>query len=80
MYKAVFIKPFDKPRWQHTCSEAVCHAGQHTDKSKYNVYIAPRQDTQSDQTWITSANYTMPAFCFASVHQMAPPLSEVEDI
>jgi len=26
------------------------------------------------------ANYTMPAFHFASVHQMAPPLTETEDI
>jgi len=27
-----------------------------------------------------SANYTMPAFCFASVHQLAPPPTEVEGI
>ena len=26
------------------------------------------------------ANYTMSAFCFASVHQMPPPLSEVQGI
>jgi len=26
---------------------------------------------------VLAANYTMPAFCFESVHQMAPPLSEV---
>jgi len=25
-------------------------------------------------------NYIMPVFCFASVHQMAPPLTEVERI
>jgi len=38
--------------------------------------------TQRAQTWITvlPANYTMPAFCFASVHQMAPLLSDVEGI
>jgi len=29
---------------------------------------------------VLPANYTMPAFCFASVHQMAPLLSEVEGI
>jgi len=27
---------------------------------------------------VLPANYTMPAFCFTSIHQMAPPLSEVE--
>jgi len=29
---------------------------------------------------VLPANYTMPAFRFASVHQMAPPLTEVEGI
>jgi len=29
---------------------------------------------------VLHANYTVPAFCFASVHQMAPLLSEVEGI
>jgi len=29
---------------------------------------------------VLPANYTMPTFCFASVHQMAPPLTEVEGI
>jgi len=29
---------------------------------------------------VLPANYTMPAFCFASVHQMAPLPSEVEGI
>jgi len=29
---------------------------------------------------VLPANYTMPAFCFASVHQIPPPLTEVEGI
>jgi len=29
---------------------------------------------------VLPANYTMPAFCFASVHQKMPQLTEVEDI
>ena len=34
------------------------------------------QRSDMDHT-VLPANYTMPAFCFASVHQIAPPLSEV---
>jgi len=29
---------------------------------------------------VLPANYTIPAFCFARIHQIAPPLSEVECI
>jgi len=29
---------------------------------------------------VLPANYTMPAFCFASLHQTAPRLAEVEGI
>jgi len=29
---------------------------------------------------VLPANYTVPAFCFTSFHQMAPPLTEVEGI
>ena len=62
-----------------TYNEAVCHSGQHKE-SIYNAYIAPCPDTKRsdmDHT-VLAANYTMPAFSFASVHQMAPLLSEVE--
>jgi len=45
-----------------TYNEAVCHAGQHKEKL-CTLIIAPCQDTQSAQAWITHiANYTMPAF------------------
>jgi len=51
----------------------------------YNVLYSAmsRTHTHSAQTWITQflpANYTVPAFCFASVHQMARRLTEVEGI
>jgi len=51
-------------------------------ESIHHVYVAPCQDTQTAQTWITvlPANYSMRAFCFTSVHQMALPLTEVEGI
>jgi len=45
-------------------------------------YIASCQDTKRtdmDHSF-TCELYTMPAFCFASVHQMAPPLTEVTGI
>ena len=29
---------------------------------------------------VLPANYTMPAYIFVSVHQMAPPITEVGDI
>jgi len=29
---------------------------------------------------VLPANYTMPAFCFTSIYQMAPRLTEVEGI
>ena len=38
-----------------------------------------RKRSDMDHT-VLPANYTMPAFCVASVHQTAPLLSEVEGI
>jgi len=52
--------------------------------STYNVLYSAMSRTHKecsdmDHT-VLPANYTMPAFCFASVHQMAPRLTEVEGI
>jgi len=50
-------------------------------ESIYNVYIAPGHTKRSDMDHtILPANYTMPAFCFASVRQMALPLTQAEGI
>jgi len=47
------------------------------------VYITPcpehTERSDMDHT-VLPENYTMPAFCFASVHHMAPRLTEVEGI
>jgi len=69
-----------------TYNEAVCHAGQH----KKTVYIALQRlysvisgHTQSAQTRITQFYMEITPYlpiCFASIHQMAPPLSEAEGI
>jgi len=35
------------------CNEAVCHAGQRKETAGYRHCLAPCQDTQSAQIWIT---------------------------
>ena len=64
-----------------TYSEAVCHAGQHKERI-YTMLIQRHIRTHTKRSdmdhTVLPANYTMPAFCFASVHQMAPLLSEAE--
>jgi len=68
-----------------TYSEAACHAGQHKEKVNRPIQCllcatsGNTKRSDMDHT-VLLANYTMPAFCFASIHQTAPPLTEVEGI
>jgi len=66
-----------------TYSEAVCHTGQHKD-IVYTMLIQRHVRTHTKRSdmdhTVLPANYTMPAFCPASVHQITTLLSEVEGI
>jgi len=50
----------------------------------YNVLYSAMSRTHTERSdmdlTVLRANYTMPAFCFASIHQMAPQLIEGEGI
>ena len=75
-----FIRPLTSA--VTTYSEAVCHAGQHIERI-YTMLILHHDRThtkRSDMDHITQfyLQITPCLPCFASVHQMAPPLTEVE--
>jgi len=50
----------------------------------YNVLYSAMSRTHTERSdmdhTVLPATYTMPAFCIASVHQMAPRLTDVEGI
>ena len=56
------------------------------EKERNSINIAPfmlrrvSKWSYMDDHTVLRANYTMPAFPFVSVHQMAPPLTEAADI